>query len=79
MCSKEPQYIAQEGIRVSRLVGLTRAKPYPQYLKENEMDKDEMLERGLYADEDGRIFDAYGNEYRDENGQVCFLTEGELK
>ena len=38
MCSKKPQYIAQEGIRVSRLVGLTRAKPYPQYLKENEME-----------------------------------------
>lgn len=43
------------------------------------MVKSEMIERGLYADDDGRIFDAYGNEYRDEDGQVCFLTKGELK
>ena len=39
------------------------------------MTENEMVERGLYADDDGRIFDAYGNEYRDEDGQVCFLTK----
>ena len=39
------------------------------------MTENEMIERGLYADDDGRIFDAHGNEYRDEDGQVCFLTK----
>ena len=37
----------------------------------------EMIERDLYANEYGLIFDSYGNEYRDENGCCCYLIESE--
>lgn len=37
------------------------------------MNKSEMLERGFTTDGYGKIIDDYGNEYRNENGQVEFL------
>lgn len=32
----------------------------------------EINERGLSVDDDGRVLDEFGNEYRDESGQVCY-------
>ncbi|MCD6434972.1 MAG: hypothetical protein J7L15_01070 [Clostridiales bacterium] len=40
---------------------------------------EELQERGLTVEEDGHIFDQFGNEYRDKNGCCCFLTPQELK
>ena len=37
------------------------------------MSESEMIERGLYANEDGLIFDQCGNEYRNEDGCCCYL------
>lgn len=34
-----------------------------------------MLERGFTANESGKIIDDMGNEYRDEQGQVCYLKK----
>ena len=35
------------------------------------MSIDEVIERGLNVDENGKVLDEFGNEYRDENGLVC--------
>lgn len=37
----------------------------------------EVEERGLNVDENGRVLDEFGNEYRDESGCVCYINEGE--
>lgn len=41
------------------------------------MNIQELKERGFTIDEDKRVIDDAGNEYRDEKGEVCFL-EGEF-
>jgi len=35
----------------------------------------EFIERGLLLDNNGKVFDEYGNEYRDENGEMQYLEE----
>jgi hypothetical protein len=37
------------------------------------MTLEEMIERGLQTDKYGRVLDEYGNEYRDEDGCVCYI------
>jgi hypothetical protein len=39
------------------------------------MRESEMIERGFSADEHGKILDDYGNEYRNEDGEVEFLEK----
>jgi hypothetical protein len=41
------------------------------------MSIDEVVERGLNVDENGKVLDEFGNEYRDENGLVCYVGESE--
>jgi hypothetical protein len=41
------------------------------------MSIDEVVERGLNVDENGKVLDEFGNEYRDENGLVCYVEESE--
>jgi len=41
------------------------------------MTKDEIVERGFSVDEDGRVLDNFGNEYRDEEGCCCFIEDDE--
>jgi|TARA_B110000211_G_C14054605_1_gene542762 hypothetical protein len=41
------------------------------------MTADEVAERGLLIDENGKVLDEFGNEYRDESGCVCYINEGE--
>jgi hypothetical protein len=41
------------------------------------MTMDEVLERGLSLDDSGRVLDEFGNEYRDENGMVCYVEGDE--
>lgn len=43
------------------------------------MKMSEVLERGLNVDENGKVLDEYGHEYRDEKGMVCFVTEDERR
>jgi hypothetical protein len=43
------------------------------------MSEQEMMERDLQVDDKGRIIDQFGNEYRDENGYVCYLKKGNIK
>lgn len=38
---------------------------------------DEVVERGLSITEEGRVLDEYGNEYRDENGEFCWVELNE--
>jgi hypothetical protein len=42
------------------------------------MDMSEVVERGFTVAEDGRVLDEYGNEYRDEEGMVCYVNEGSV-
>lgn len=37
------------------------------------MSVDEVNERGLSIDEDGKVLDEFGNEYRNEEGMVCYV------
>lgn len=41
------------------------------------MNIDEVVERGLNVDENGKILDEFGNEYRDEHGLVCYVKENQ--
>lgn len=41
------------------------------------MTKLEFLERGFCLGENGIILDEFGNEYRNEEGSIEFLEEGE--
>jgi hypothetical protein len=38
------------------------------------MTKDELVERGLTTNKNGKVLDEYGNEYRDEEGCCCYLA-----
>jgi hypothetical protein len=40
------------------------------------MTADEVAERGLLIDENGKVLDEFGNEYRDESGCVCYIKRG---
>jgi hypothetical protein len=44
------------------------------------MRKEEMIERGFSADDNRKILDDFGNEYRNEDGEIEFLekTDEEL-
>jgi hypothetical protein len=39
------------------------------------MSIDEVVERGLLVDENGKVLDEFGNEYRGEDGCVCYVEE----
>ncbi|MFW6173487.1 MAG: hypothetical protein ACOC5T_07075 [Elusimicrobiota bacterium] len=39
------------------------------------MKKSEMIERGFTADKHGKIIDDYGNEYRNESGEIEYLEK----
>lgn len=39
------------------------------------MSLDEIVERGFSVDENGKVLDEFGHEYRDEQGCVCYLEE----
>lgn len=43
------------------------------------MKMEEIIERGFSIDVNGKILDDYGNEYRDENGEVSFIECGDNK
>lgn len=40
------------------------------------MEMDEVIERGLSVDENGKVLDEFGNEYRNEEGMVCYVKGG---
>lgn len=37
------------------------------------MNMNEVIERGLSVDENGKVLDEYGHEYRNEEGMVCYV------
>ena len=37
------------------------------------MTMSEVLERGFTVDENGKVLDEFGHEYRDEQGMVCYI------
>lgn len=43
------------------------------------MDMTEVLERGLSVDENGKVLDEFGNEFRNEDGCVCYVAKGETQ
>lgn len=41
------------------------------------MTENEMVERGLYANENGLVLDSDGNEYRDEQGCISYVDKNQ--
>jgi hypothetical protein len=41
------------------------------------MEMSEVIERGLNVDENGKVLDEFGNEYRNEEGMVCYVEDEE--
>jgi len=41
------------------------------------MEMSEVMERGLNVDENGKVLDEFGNEYRNEEGMVCYVEDEE--
>lgn len=41
------------------------------------MERTEVEERGLLIDENGKVLDEFGNEYRNEDGCVCYVIDEE--
>lgn len=37
------------------------------------MTMQEIIERGLMVDESGKVLDNFGNEYRNENGNIEYI------
>ena len=37
------------------------------------MERNEFIERGLSVDSNNKVLDEYGNEYRNENGEIEYL------
>jgi hypothetical protein len=43
------------------------------------MKKSELIERGFSTDENGKVLDNFGNEYRNENGCIEYLEKNERR
>jgi len=41
------------------------------------MKMSEVIERGLSVDENGKVLDEFSNEYRNEEGMVCYIEDEE--
>jgi len=43
--------------------------------RDSKVSIDEVLERGLTVDENGKVLDEFGHEYRNEQGLACYVKE----